>query len=729
MNSFSIANLVLAGVAAYVGAFHLIFYLRIKEHKGHLSFSFLCFSVCLYDVASAGVYNTSIIETGMIWQRLQSIALILFAAIAIWFTAATRKRSFHKKDYLLLVGWAALFCLYIFDRSNLTILNVSSIKTFKLFGTVYSYSEVGSGLAASLRDACGFLTIGYVLVNMILFCKREHHPETCPIVMGMCILAIACLNDLAVGNHVYGFFYLIEYAFTILILCMTYSLTETHLAISEKLRQTEDRYRQLYESESDAIVLLDANTRDIIDINPAACRQYGYTKEEFMGLPALTLSADPGKSKAAIKQTASEGSIFVPLAHHRKKDGTVFPVEVSSGRFASEGRQMISAIFRDISERVRTDEDLKRLAAAVHAAAECIVVTDKTGTIQYINPCFEEMTGYTKDEILGKTPRILKSGKHDDDFYKNLWNTISRGDTWHGRFTNKKKDGTSFEEEATISPVRDADNKIVNYVAVKRDITREINLEGQLQHSQKMEAVGELAGRVAHDFTNMLVVILGHAQLARATSPSNDDLQKHIDEIVQAATRVSALTTELMSFAHKQKISLKHMDLNKVVKGLKDLLEQTMQNDVRLDINLSCTPIIMELDPSQIEQIIVHLAVNAQNAMKDGGTLTIKTNMIVLSQDDIAQLKMNVVDNNGLKEGSFGMLIVSDTGCGMDKEIRSHIFDPFFTTRGKGSSTGLGLPTVHNIVRRHNAYITAETIVGKGSTFTIYLPIAHDQTS
>jgi len=244
----------------------------------------------------------------------------------------------------------------------------------------------------------------------------------------------------------------------------------------EALRESEERYRQLFENEADAVRVFDAETLQIEDANQAALDLHGYSKEEFLALTMADISAEPEKTRIAVqKLTDSEtGSHHVPLRYFKKKDGRIFPGEVYAGTFVSGGRKKIIGAVRDLTERIKSDEARIRLETAIEQSAETIMITDETGSIQYVNPAFEKTTGYKREEAIGQNPRILKSGKQDKGFHTAMWNRLTRGHRWTGRFVNKKKDGSLFEEEASISPIRDGSGAITNYVAVKLDITEKV---------------------------------------------------------------------------------------------------------------------------------------------------------------------------------------------------------------------------------------------------------------
>lgn len=386
------------------------------------------------------------------------------------------------------------------------------------------------------------------------------------------------------------------------------------------------------------------------------------------------------------------------------------------------------AVDRQLRERAarrvyeETFQEHRLLSAAIHQAAEAIVVTDTHGVIRYVNPAFERVSGYTQDEALGHRCSIQKSGKHSPEFYRDLWGTINRGDTWRGHFINRRKDGTLYEEDAVISPVLNSSGKVVNYVAVKRDITQEVLLEKQLIEAQKMDAIGRLAGGLAHDFTNMLVVILSSAQAARRMLPEASPAAQHLDMIVDTARRSGRLTGDLLSFAQQQEVTERDLDLNKTVTRLKTMIQRSMGVTINLSMETCQGALTVRADPEQIEQAIVHLAVRARDAMPRGGQLTIVTTHKKLTAEERRQLLIPTSTHDQLAL-EFAVVNMTDTGTGMTEEEATHAFEPFFASRGRVQKAGLALPTVYGIVKRHGGTVNVYSRPNLGTTFTIYLPL------
>ncbi len=377
---------------------------------------------------------------------------------------------------------------------------------------------------------------------------------------------------------------------------------------------------------------------------------------------------------------------------------------------------------QDITERKNAEAEIQKLKIAIEQSGETIMITDTTGTIKYVNAAFEQQTGYSRDEALGRTPRLLKSGKQDEAFYRDLWTTITSGLTWRGRIVNRRKDGNLYTEECTISPIFDPRGKLIGYIAVKRDITEHLRitrekalLEEQLWQAQKLEAVGRLAGGIAHDFNNMLNVILGYGEMLMQKLHPEDPLWNDVNEILEAGKRSAALTRQLLAFSRKQTLQPEVVNINNILRNLEKMLRRLIGEDIDLEMRLAKDLSLVLIDPGQFDQIIINLAVNARDAMPEGGKLTIETANVDI---DEVYAKMHA----DVLPGKYVMISVTDSGCGMDETVLSHIFEPFFTTKEKGKGTGLGLATVYGIVKQSGGHILVYSEPGKGSTFKIYLP-------
>ncbi len=369
-------------------------------------------------------------------------------------------------------------------------------------------------------------------------------------------------------------------------------------------------------------------------------------------------------------------------------------------------------------ERMQIAERHALLSEAVEQSTECVVITDLDGTIVYVNPVFERNTGYSASEAIGKKPNILKSEKHNTEYYSKLWFALKTTGSWSGILINKRKDGTLFEEETSISTVSDSKGMPAYYVAVKRDVTNERRLEEQLRHAQKMEAIGQLTGGIAHDFNNFLTAILGFSSLLQMKFENDNDAQSssYLQNIISAGEKAANMTNSLLSFSRKRIINIRPALLNDIIKGMEKLLQRVITENVEFKTTLTDKGTIIMADTGQIEQVLLNLVANARDAMPKGGTVFIKTEIVHL--DEV------FVRTHGYgKPGAYVLLSVSDTGIGMDEMTKERIFEPFFTTKEVGKGTGLGLSIVYGIIKQHNGYIDINSESGKGATFNIYLPI------
>ena len=454
----------------------------------------------------------------------------------------------------------------------------------------------------------------------------------------------------------------------------------------------------------------------IVRVNHAACAMLGYTEAELLRLSISELDPDFTAARwPAHWQELREQKRLNFETQNRHKDGHLIPVEVSLNWFEFGGQEYNFAFIRDITERQRVEKSHARLATAVEQAAETIVITDIKGDILYANPAFEKTTGYTCAEALGQNPRLLKSGQQDAEFYRRMWELLRRGEVWCGHFINRRKDGSLYEEEATISPIRDSGGDIINYVAVKRDVTREVLLEAQFRQTQKMEAFGQLAGGVAHDFNNILQVIQLQAGLLRHDSTVSPEQKEIALEIVKSSERAAALTRQLLLFSRKQKLELRDLNLSDSIAGIMKMLQRIVGEDVSIQLKLSPRPLLVYADAGMLDQILMNLTVNARDAMPKGGSLIIETSAANFDEVTAAQ-------DAQAKPGMFACVSVTDTGCGIRADVLPRIFEPFFTTKEVGKGTGLGLATVFGIVQQHQGWISAYSEVGQGSTFRVYLP-------
>lgn len=384
---------------------------------------------------------------------------------------------------------------------------------------------------------------------------------------------------------------------------------------------------------------------------------------------------------------------------------------------ALDNARLYDAAQKELAERTKAEEQLRKLSYAVEQSPVSIVITDLNGNIEYANQHFSALTGYSQEELIGQNPRVLKSGLTTQAEYKNLWDTILSGHEWRGEFQNIKKNSDLYWELALISPIRNSNGDITHFMAIKEDISERKKMENQLRHSQKMEAVGQLAGGIAHDFNNILTAIIGYTTILQLKIPEDSPLKSTTDNILVSAERGASLTQGLLAFSRKTVSNPGRIDLNGILTRVDKLLIRLIGEDIRLITIPSEQPLPVLADSMQIEQVLMNLVTNARDAILEGGEITIKTELVNLDSNFIAA--------HGFGDyGQYALLTVTDTGHGMEADTVKHIFEPFFTTKETGKGTGLGLSIVYGIIKKHNGFILCHSLPGIGTIFHVYLPIA-----
>ncbi len=616
------------------------------------------------------------------------------------------------------------------------------------------------------------------------------------------------------------------------------------------LRDSEVRFRLLFNGGYDAAFVHEGPDEQglpgkFLEVNDIACQRLGYTREELLRMTPFDLDAPERRHAipAIVKrlrkeQEATWETVLVC------KDGRQFPVEIRSRLFEFGAKLAYLSIIRDITDRKAAEARLRLLSTALEATAAAVLITDRQGLIQWVNPAFTELTGYSFQEAAGQKASLLKSGAHDTVFYRGLWDTILAGKVWRAAMVNRRKDGSHYTEENTITPVRDHQGAIAYFVAVKQDITERERAEGELRwktafleaqvnssldgilvvdgegklilqnqqsiqmwkippeiaiavdyrkrldfalgrvknpqeflkkveflyahpeevsrdevelvdgvildryswpvvghdgtyygriwvfrditerrlleatfrQSQKMGAVGQLAGGVAHDFNNMLAVIRGSAELllleCDAPTPAVADC---ITNIVSASEKAANLTRQLLIFSRKQRMQPRPVAMNDLVKNLTQMLKRLIREDIQLECVYAEGLPFVQADPGMMEQMLFNLVVNARDAIPGSGQIRISTEKITLNEASLRS-------QPNARPGDFICLSVADTGVGILPENLPHIFDPFFTTKEPGKGTGLGLATVYGIMQQQQGWVEVSSQVGKGTIFKLLLP-------
>lgn len=500
--------------------------------------------------------------------------------------------------------------------------------------------------------------------------------------------------------------------------------------LNEEIRTNEEQFRLMIEGVTDyAIYTLDPEGR-VTSWNDGAARIYGYTADEIIGQHrSRFFSADEIASGLPMSEIREAAAVdrFSEEAWRVRKDGSRFWANgTMTVRRDQEGKVLgFVKVVRDLTERKRAETELqKNLDAirlrdrAIRAVPQGILITDphdSDNSIIYASPGFENLTGYRADEVLGMNSRFLFGPKTDHDAVQQLLEVAQTHKPTTVEIINYRKCGTPYWSAISVTPVNDEQGELVHFVEVHADITERRILEEQVRQSQKMEAIGQLASGVAHDFNNLLTIIFGYGEILLNSLPEDDPQRELVAEICHAGERAAGLTRQLLSFSRQTVMELKVVSFNTVVQEAEKLLRRIMGEDIRLVTILDPKIGRVRVDPHQMGQVLLNLAVNARDAMPRGGHLTIETKDVVL---DEAYVNTHVE----VRAGRHVVLSVSDNGTGMTPEVRSRIFEPFFTTKAVGKGTGLGLSVVHGIIKQCNGQIGAYSEPGIGTTFKIYLP-------
>ncbi|MBF8258374.1 MAG: Blue-light-activated protein, partial [Actinobacteria bacterium] len=493
----------------------------------------------------------------------------------------------------------------------------------------------------------------------------------------------------------------------------------------QELRETHGKLQSLIESSPTPIVAL-TNDGIVTMWNPAAEHVFGWNAEELIGrmLPIVPNEVEFLKLR---ERVIREGGFSGVEVRRQRKDGSFIDVRLSSGAMLDSAGIVVGmmGIYEDVTERKRAEEELRtthdKLQSLVDNSPIPIVAMTADGTMTMWNPAAERAFGWSSEEIIGQQFPMVPEGKEEE--FRMLKERVFREGGFSGvEVTRERKDGSFVDIRLATGPIRDPGGAVVGVVGIMEDITDRKKMEKalhdseeQLRQSQKIEAIGQLAGGVAHDFNNLLTAIRGYSDLLLHRLDAGSPLRREVEEIQKAGERASSLTRQLLAFSRKQVLQPKVLDLNAVVANMDMMLRRLIGEDIDLLTVLRPGLWSVKVDPGQVEQVIMNLIVNARDAMPKGGKLTIETMNTDLGD---AYVRSRLV----VTEGSYVMLSVSDTGEGMNENTRSRLFEPFFTTKEKGKGTGLGLSTVYGIVKQSGGYIWVYSEPGKGATFKVYFP-------
>lgn len=484
-------------------------------------------------------------------------------------------------------------------------------------------------------------------------------------------------------------------------------------------RATRNRLAQIVEVAMNEIYVSSADTYELLSANQAARKNLGYTEEESQqlmpwdfveGLTQENMEELVGPLRSGVLDVQEFETV------HRRKDGSTYPVAAKLKFMSTQRPPVYVAVVQDISERRHQSEMIKLRDLAIESLDVGVTITDATKEnhpLVYANQTLCALTGYTTDELLGHGVRMLQSGDQQPEHLK-IQEAQAQGKSVQVVFKSTRKDGSQYMDELSLSPVRNAAGELTHYIGINRDVTSKLDTEARLRQAQKIDAIGQLSGGIAHDFNNLLNVITGNLEFL-AMEITDESQRDFLNEADGAAQMGARLTRRLLKFAKQSSLEPEVLNANEYVIGAMELLRSTIGDAVSLSSNLSPDLWNICTDPSEIENTVVNLAINARDAMPGGGKIVIETKNVNFTEDDIE-------DGFDVSPGDYIQLSVTDNGSGMSDEIKARIFEPFFTTKEPGKGTGLGLASIYGYVNQSGGHIHVYSEVGHGTAINLYLP-------
>jgi PAS domain S-box-containing protein len=500
--------------------------------------------------------------------------------------------------------------------------------------------------------------------------------------------------------------------------------TSERKKVEHTLRNSEGRLRAALESLGEGLLITDI--QDVVQfVSNRMLALTGFTLQEMVGRAAFEVLLPPGERETVIRRNHAQ-LLDTPERYQMRlfrRDGSSFWAAVTAVPFRDSDGAIVGTLrsITDITERKQDEERMKFQAVVLSQVREPIVAVDNDGLVSYWNQGAEDLYGFKFHQALGRPLKeLIGYDCLEAVANERVSAVLIDSGVWHEEGAHRKKDGEAVSVELSIGPLKDVNGECCGYLTVIRDITERQSAaevlrqkEEQLRQSQKMEAIGKLAGSVAHDFNNLLTAILGYTELLLRRLDRNDPLRSDVEEIKRSGIRASDLTRQLLAFSRKQVLQPQILDLNAVVLGMDKMLRRLIGAHIELVTVLQPGLAPIKADRGQIEQVILNLALNARDAMAAGGKLTIETANV--------DAEPSTLRGTSAPERCV-MLVVSDTGCGMDAETQARIFEPFYTTKRQGEGTGLGLSTVYGIIEQSGGHIRVESELLRGTTFRIFLP-------
>ncbi|RLL55592.1 PAS domain-containing sensor histidine kinase [Mariprofundus sp. EBB-1] len=513
------------------------------------------------------------------------------------------------------------------------------------------------------------------------------------------------------------------------------------------MKENEIKYNKLLNAMHEVYYSTDLSG-NIVEISPSIKTVAGYTCSEMTGMPATFFYKHPEDRSQFIELLTSQSVVTDYALELLHKDGHTIHVLANAHTILNHQQVCIGieGLLRDVTEQVelkkqiaqlnidiesrveqRTAEleeknlRLQTLSQAIEQSGEGFIITDRAGCVTYVNKAFEQINGYSSDEVLGKSLSILDSGKHNADFFHNIWHTIRSGKVWEGNIINRRKNGTEYPALMTIVPIMLHD-EIKFYSAIQQDMSEYETLEAQFQQAQKMDAIGTLVGGISHDFNNMLAGLLMHLYLAKRNITNPEKSLDSINKAEKLGYQASEIIKDLLIFSRNDDSEMQSLVFNKVLSDSIGLLKISIPEQIQLKLNICTQNISIMGDITQLQQVLMNLLNNARDALKSrpAGQIEVSLEHFIINQAFADQ-------HPGIHEDAMLKLSISDNGCGIPNTTINKVFDPFFTTKDAGHGTGLGLSMAYGCIHKHQGIIEVESQVDIGTTFHIYLPLIKDQ--
>ena len=491
-----------------------------------------------------------------------------------------------------------------------------------------------------------------------------------------------------------------------------------------ELEESESRFRALFEKNRCVELIIDPDDGAIVAANNAAELFYGYTQAQLLSRSITDINTlSDAEIQVEMQLAKSEGRNHF-LFKHRLASGEERDVEVYSGPLHWNGKQVLYSIIHDVTARSLAEEKLRIMSQAIEQAGESIIITDRQGVIEYVNPAFTVITGHAAEDAIGQTPRLLKSGRQSSSFYEELWQTILSGEIWKRSLIERRKDGSLYPASMSVAPIMNDDDEITHFVGIQQDMSDHQELENKFRQAQKMEAIGTLVGGIAHDFNNMLGGMTGNLYLAKKRMDGFPDVVHRLEVVESLSYRASDMIKQLLMFARKGVLEMRPFGLTSFIKEASKINEVSIPENITFTTNFCQNELVVNGDATQLHQALINLLNNARDAVS-----SVAEPQVTLALDEYEADAEFIRLHPSIKGTSFARLTVSDNGTGISQDEQEHIFEPFFTSKEVGVGTGLGLSMVYGAIESHGGIVEVDSTLGSGSSFYIYLPLLEEKKS